>query len=245
MKSKSMSATAFQTELFQPGAEIFDFIVQSLKSAGHVLQDGMILAVTSKIISLAENRRLPLDSISKAALVQRESDVYLGEIGYGCHLTVKHGLLIPSAGIDESNSKDAFYILYPEDPYKSARELHKLLCAHYKIQNLGIILTDSHTTPLRRGVTGIALSYWGMRGTRNLIGRPDLYGRPLKMTQINVVDAVASAAVFVMGEADERQPIAIIQGVDAEFTHESDPSEVTIPIEEDLYGPLLKSIGKS
>jgi F420-0:gamma-glutamyl ligase len=237
----SISATAVKTDLFEPEMDLFEFIVKNLGDA-YKPKEGSILAITSKILSLAEDRRVSVKSTDKGELVRREADTYLGEIGYGCHLTIKHGLFIPSAGIDESNSNDGSYILYPEAPYQTARSLHKRLREHFGIRRLGVIITDSHTTPLRRGVTGIALAYWGIKGTRNLIGRPDLFGRPLKMTQINLADAVATAAVFVMGEADERQPLAVVHGVDAEFVEETDPTEIQIPMEEDLYAPLFSAI---
>jgi F420-0:gamma-glutamyl ligase len=222
----SISATAVKTDLFEPGMDLFEFIVKNLGEA-HKPKDGSILAITSKILSLAEDRRVSVKSTDKGDLVRREADTYLGEIGYGCHLTIKHGLFIPSAGIDESNSNDGSYILYPENPYQTARSLQKRLREHFGIRRLGVIITDSHTTPLRRGVTGIALAYWGIKGTRNLI---------------NLADAVATAAVFVMGEADERRPLAVVHGVDAEFVEETDPTEIQIPMEEDLYAPLFSAI---
>lgn len=72
-------------------------------------------------------------------------------------------------------------------------------------------MTDSHTTPLRRGVTGIALSYWGFQGVESFVGTKDLYGRALKMTHVNFADALASAAVLMMGEANESCPLAMLR----------------------------------
>lgn len=204
-----------------------------------------MIAVTSKIVSLAEDRVVARDSIQKTDLVIRESDVYLGEVGYGCHLTVKHGLLIPSAGIDESNSESGDYILYPIDPWGSARRLYDVLSARWGITRLGVILTDSHTTPLRRGVTGVALAYFGIRGVRSFVGHPDIFGRSLEMTSVNRADALAAAAVLVMGEADEQSPLAIIEDAQVEFDVRGDRGEVQIPLDEDLYGPVLKPAFRS
>jgi dihydrofolate synthase / folylpolyglutamate synthase len=103
------------------------------------------------------------------------------------------------------------------------------------------VLTDSRTMPLRRGVTGIALSYWGFRALRNLIGRPDIFGRPMKMTQMNLADGIAGAAVMMMGEADERTPLAVVHGMELEFTPVISPDEIGIAYEEDLYYPVLKA----
>ena len=238
MKANSYQVSAIGTDLLQPGQNLGEFVARHL-TGDYTPRDGLVLAVTSKIVSLAEGRLVPTASITKKELVQKEADVYLGDIGYGCYLTIKHGLLIPSAGIDESNSGGTQYILYPEKPFESARLLHRSLSEEFGIKNLGIILTDSHTTPLRRGVTGIALAYWGMRGVRNLVGKPDLFGKPLQYTRVNIVDALAAAAVLAMGEADERRPLALIEGADVEFVSNTDPKEVEIPLEEDLYRPML------
>jgi len=223
------------TRIFKLGENIFDFIYEYIEPL-----ENDVIVITSKIVSLAENRTIPLDEVDKTSLVQKESDIYIGEMGYGCHLTVKHGLLIPSAGIDESNADGSHYILFPEDPFKSAEEIWKAIKQRWSLENLGIIISDSHTSPLRRGVTGIALSHWGMRGVKNMIGKQDLFGRQLKMTQINVADALATAAVFAMGEANEGIPLAIVRGSDVEFVANTDKNECKIPIEEDLYAPLLK-----
>ncbi len=201
----------------------------------------MVVAITSKIVSLAENRLVARESVSKADLVRRESDRFYGEIGHGCFLTVKHGLLIASAGIDESNSAGGEYILYPEDPYRSARELWTQLREIWNVNELAVVLTDSRTMPLRRGVTGISLSYWGFRALRNLVGQPDIFGREMRMTQMNLADGIAGAAVMMMGEAAEQTPIALIEGMDLEFTPSIPPDEIGIPYEEDLYYPVLKA----
>ena len=96
----------------------------------------------------------------------------------------------------------------------------------------------NHSTDGGLGLTGIALAHAGFRGVRSLVGAPDLFGRPLRMTQVNVVDAIASAAVLAMGEGSERCPLAIIQSSEVEFCEAVD--SVHIPIEEDIYGPLLR-----
>lgn len=181
--------------------------------------------------------------ITKADLVKKESDQYLGEIGYGVHLSIKHGLLIPSAGIDESNTEGDYYILYPQRPYHSAQLLWKTLTHHYKVKNLGILITDSHTHALRRGVTGIGLSYWGFEGTKNLIGEKDLFGREFKMTHVNYVDGLSAAAVLMMGEGTSAHPLALIENAPVVFTDKViDPKEIEISIKDDLYAPLIQSL---
>ena len=204
----------------------------------------MVLAVTSKIVSLAENRIVAKSSIEKKDLIEKEADENLGEVGFGCYLTIKQGLFIPSAGIDESNSENGDYILYPENPFLSAENLWKELRNKWKINNLGIIITDSHTTPLRRGVTGIALSYWGFQGLRDMVGSPDLFGRKLQMTTVNLADSLATAATVMMGEANECRPLALLSAPDIQFKEQIDPSEVRMNLAHDLYYPFFKHLLK-
>ncbi len=232
-----IEARALPTRILRVGEDLADFVLEHLRDAE--VKEDTVLAVTSKIVSLAEGALVPTDSIGKAELVERESDVFLGPAAYGTFLTVKDGLFIPSAGIDESNAEGAFYILYPRDAYASARALGERLRRELGLKRLGVILTDSHTQPLRRGVTGIGLSHWGFKATRTLIGEPDLFGRALKMTYVNVLDSLSVTAVYAMGEAAEARPLALVRADGVEFTDSGDASEIRIPPEEDIYWPVL------
>lgn len=237
---KSLTVTPIKTEIFRAGNGLLEFVATQIPV--NLIREKMILVVTSKIVSLAENRVVKKSAIDKKSLVERESDHYLGEIGYGCHLTVKHGLLIPSAGIDESNSADGHYILFPEDPTASARALWAGLRERWNLRELGVLMTDSHTSPLRLGVTGVGLAYWGFSGIKDLVGQNDLFGRALVMTKINFVDSLSAAAVVMMGEADDRQPLAVLHGAEVAFRDEIDPSEISMGLEKDLYYPILEPL---
>ena len=235
--SSDFRVTALHTDLFSAGRDLVDFIVSSVPREW--VAEKMILAITSKILSLAEGAVVPRSEIGKSALIHREADAVLGETLYGVVLTIKHGLLLPSAGIDESNSVNGDFILFPKDPYASAQRLHSALRKIWGIHELGILITDSHTQPLRKGVTGIGLAHWGFRATRDLVGETDLFGREIKMTHVNVLDALAAAAVYQMGEVAECRPLALLYGSGVEFTESSSAEEITIAREDDLYGHLF------
>jgi F420-0:gamma-glutamyl ligase len=239
MTAPALSVAPIRTRVFHPGEPLAPFALQALRAAGPL--DGRILAVTSKIVALAENRIVPHAQLPKPELVRREADVMLDEVVPGIFLTVKHGIVIPSAGIDESNAEGDFYILYPEDPFRSARELCARLRRELDTERLGVVLTDSHLTPLRAGVTGISLAHAGFRGVRDRVGAADLFGRPLAYTRVNVADALAAAAVIAMGEAAEACPLALIE-TDVEFTgaDEDLSDECRMPIRTDLFGRWLR-----
>lgn len=230
------------TDIFHLGENLHAFILKALEK--HPLKERSILAVTSKIVSLSESRVEPLaNGLDKVELVKREADYYLGEGAYGTHLTIKEGLFIASSGIDVSNAEKEFYILYPKDPYQSAKNLYLFLKKEFQLSELGILITDSHTQPLRRGVTGVGLAYWGFRGVKNMVGEDDLFQKPLKFTCVNVLDALASSACFMMGEGNERSPLVLIYEAPVSFLEkesESDRKSLSIPPEEDLYFPFYK-----
>ncbi len=223
------------TDIFSEGESLINFII---KHAEGKLKEKSVLAITSKIVSLAENCTLNKEGIDKKKLIQKESERYLGEIGYGCHLTIKHGLLVPSAGIDESNSVDNKYILYPKNPFASAEKICREVKKKFSLNDFGVIITDSRTFPLRKGVIGVALAYSGFKALKSLIGKEDLFGRPLRITTINLVDALAASAVLLMGEGAERCPLVGLYETPVVFTNKTDKTELAISVEEDLYKPL-------
>lgn len=213
----------------------------------HELKGGSVLAITSKVVSICEGRLVKESDIDKAKLTEKESQYYLPpeHSSYGITLTITDGILIPTAGIDSSNG-DGHYILWPEDSQATANQIRSYLRKRFGVDKAGVIITDSKTTPLRRGTTGIALAHSGFAALNEYVGTPDLFGRDMQVTQANVMDGLASAAVAVMGEGSECTPLAII--TEAEFVQfqENDPTpdeldRLKIPLEEDLYTPLIKT----
>lgn len=204
-----------------------------------------IIVVTSKIVSLCEGRVVKIGEADKDELIKQESEQFIPAdmSPLRVTLTVTRNLLVPSAGIDESNG-NGYYILWPKDPHASAVAIRSYFANKHRVDDLGVLITDSRTTPMRWGTTGIALSYSGFAGLNDFIGQPDLFGRKMEMTMINVADGLAAAAVLAMGETNEQTPVALI--TDAEFVH-FDAGKPTateletwqIPMNIDLYGPLL------
>ena len=236
-----MKIEAIKTSLFKPKKESLEnFIIRHIRKR---VKEKSILSVTSKIVSLSEKRTISKKPISKEQLVKKEGDYYLGSTSHGVHLSIHQGILLPSAGIDESNSPNNGYILYPKNPFESANVLLGNLKKNLNIKNLGLILTDSITLPLRKGVVGIALSYSGFHPVKNLIGTPDLFNKPLKMTYVNLVDPMAQACVLLMGEGNEKKPLAIIENPPVKFSNKpSNKKSISIPTKEDLFYCLYKNI---
>lgn len=210
------------------------------------IPDGSILVVTSKIVAITEGRVVAKDKISKEELIKQEASYYLpmAQSRYSVTLTIKNKTLIPTAGIDESNA-DNHYVLWPADSQKTANKLRAYLREKYRLSKFGVIITDSKTTPLRRGTTGIALAHSGFSALKNYVGQPDIFGVPMKVTQASMIDGLAAAAVLVMGEGAEQTPLALIEELDFIDWQTDDPSQeelsqLAIDLNDDLYAQLLK-----
>lgn len=219
----------------------YEVIFASLKN----LHNTDILAISSKVVSLSEAQVASKAKISRDDLIISQAERYIprdkipGRQGI---LTVKNHALTIAAGVDEF---DGSYVLWSEDPQASARRIWKFLKKKFRLKKLGVIITDSHTVPLRRGLVGFALGYYGFAPLRTYAGRKNLFGRKMKITQANLADGLASAAVVVMGEGGERTPLAVISGVEGiRFINKAyqtgNPLErFEVPLKEDLFYPLL------
>lgn len=235
----TVKVTPFKTRVFKERENLAAFVTRYIPK----LRNSSILVVTSKIVALAEGAVAAAStSRAKDALIRAESDWQLQ--AKGGKVTLKDGLLMWNAGIDESNAKGNS-VLLPADSFASAQKLREVLTRKYKVKKLGIIISDSRVMPLRAGVVGIALGYAGFKGVRDYRGKKDMFGRKLKFTQTDVADSLATAAALVMGEGSEQQPLAIIEDAPVEFVNRINKKELLIPMKDDMYAPLFRSVGRN
>ena len=209
------------------------------------VKDGDVVALTSKVLSILQGRLVPIDGVSRQDLIIQEADAYLAPTK-SVTLTLKEGVLIPWAGIDESNAFGS-YVLYPLDIPQAMERIWMHLKTKHQLKALGVILTDSRSTPLRRGTTGVCLGWCGFDPLYSYIGQQDLDGRPLQTTQSNLADGLAAAAVLAMGEGSEQTPLAILKDIPhITFLNRTptpkERSQFQLSMDEDLYGSLLKSV---
>jgi F420-0:gamma-glutamyl ligase len=196
--------------------------------------------VTSKIVALAEGRFMAkADLKTKAKLIRQESDWAVPT--KHVWLTIKEGQFMASAGIDESNAHGKM-ILLPQNSFQTAAAIRNHFKKKYHLENLGVIITDSHCLPLRAGIVGMAVGYAGFQGIKDYRGTPDLFGRKLKISQVDIADSLATAAVLMMGEGREQQPLAIITAAPVKFRNKINRRELKITLQTDLFYPLLKKV---
>lgn len=244
-----MRLFSLKTPTIVPGNTLTTVVAEAVASLpNQTLPERSVLAVTSKVVSICEGRLIPLAEANKHELVRQEAEYYLEPHSskYGVMLTIKDGVLAVTAGIDESNVQDA-YVLYPKNPWESARLLWEFLRTTYGLKEVGVIITDSTSFPLRWGVVGRSLSFCGFRGLNSRIGEKDLFGREIQMTQVNVAEGLAGAAVFAMGEVAESTPLCVLSDIphivfNQTPTTQEEIKNLTISLEDDVYGPLLTSV---
>ena len=218
-----------------------------LDSAVTDLAEGSVVAVTSKVVSLCEGRVVPAAQTTKAELVAQEAEWSLADPRPGgFRFTITHSTLIPSSGIDESNG-DGHFVLWPADPQASANAARRHLRTRFGLRRVGVVITDSTCSPLRRGTSGIYLAHSGFRATNSYIDRPDLFGRRLRVSEANIAGGLAAAAVVAMGEGAERTPICVLDELELVRFQPRDPSagelaDLRISPEEDLFGPFLGAV---
>lgn len=231
-----MKIKAIRTQIFREGDDLMHFIMRRVKR----LPEKSVLAITSKIVALAERRTSSLTSErAKERLIKQESQ-WAAKTRW-TWLTIKDNAVMSSAGIDESNA-DGKLVLLPKDSFAAARDLRRKLKNHYRVKRLGVLITDSRLMPLRAGIVGIALGYAGIRGIRDYRGTPDLFGRTLKMSRVDIADGLATAAVIEMGEGAEQRPLAIITDAYIDFTDRIDRQELLMDFRDDVYLPLFENV---
>lgn len=237
-----MEVYPIHTDIITPKQTIFQVLDQYIQT----FEEKSILAITSKVISICENRIVSKATVSsKKNLIMQEADYYL-ESEQEYLLTIKDNILIPSAGIDESNGDD-HYILYPISAFTSAAQIWAYLGDKFGVKECGVIITDSRTEPLRRGVVGVCLAWCGFRPLHSYVGAPDIFGRKMNVSMANHVDALAAAGVFMMGEGGEKVPMVVIKNTPQVVFLDGPPDQaekdmLSIPMEEDIYAPLLRSV---
>lgn len=230
MRSLTLTAVESLPEI-QPGDDLAELILAALDREGLALAAGDVVAVAQKIVSKSEGRRVALASVTPspravelAAVTHKDPrliELVLSESREVLRakkdvIIVEHrlGYVMANAGIDQSNVEqgDASALLLPLDPDASCERLRVALREATGI-DCGVLVNDSFGRAWRNGTVGVALGVAGLPGLLDLRGRPDRFGRPLRITQVGLADEIAAAASLVMGQGDEGSPVVLARGV--------------------------------
>ena len=197
----------------QPGADLVGLIA----AAAPWLRDGDILVVTSKIVSKAEGRLVdvptsgPEREAAREEILAAETARPVARRGHTVIVQTHHGFVMASAGIDASNVDRSQLVLLPKDPDATARALRSGFRERFAL-DVAVIVSDTMGRPWRNGLVDVALGAAGIDALLDHRGQIDPYGNELHITQMAVVDELASAAELVKGKRDQ-VPVAVVRGL--------------------------------
>ena len=212
----------------RPGDSVAEKLLEALKHQELSLVRGDILVVKHKIVSKAEGQLVPLNTVKPSAalrawarrhhldarvtqlalaqskrIVRRKRTVLITE--------TRHGLVCANSGVDVSNVDGGRHaLLLPEDPDRSAAQLHRELKKRLRL-SIPVLITDTFGRPWREGLTEAAIGVAGMKPLHDDRGRRDPHGYQLRVSVDAVADELACAAGLVCGKLT-RTPACIIRG---------------------------------
>jgi coenzyme F420-0:L-glutamate ligase/coenzyme F420-1:gamma-L-glutamate ligase len=240
--------------LIQPGDDLAGLLCRQCAASGIALRDGDVVVVAQKVVSKAENRFVELTTVKPSAeavtIAQtvlkdpRLVEVVLSQsrrvVRCAPHaLIVEHklGLVMANAGVDQSNVGSPpcseRVLLLSEDPDASAARLRAAIHACVGA-DVAVVINDSFGRAWRLGTVGVAIGAAGLPSLDDRRGKPDLFGRSLKVTVIGFADEIAAAASLVMGQGDEGRPVVVLRGLVWSGTP-TPASAVCRPVTEDLF----------
>jgi coenzyme F420-0:L-glutamate ligase len=246
-----MELFSLKLPLIRINDPLLKIIISEIEKQGKSLKEGDVVVIAEKVIATSQGRvvkLLDVKEISKKAkelaklydmdehyveLILQESSMIIGGMRHVI-LAKVNNFLIANAGIDQSNAGPDQVVLLPSNLKEVVWEYRDVLKQKFNLKELGVIIADSRVQPLRKGTIGIAIATAGFEPIEDLIGHPDLFNRPMEITTRAVADDLASAAQFLLNEADQRTPVVIIRESNIVFTEEPKTTPEMAP-EECLY----------
>jgi coenzyme F420-0:L-glutamate ligase / coenzyme F420-1:gamma-L-glutamate ligase len=231
MQTRTVTYTALSgIPLIEPDDDLATIIADAVDAAEIIPQPGDTLVIAQKIVSKAEDRYVDLAEVTPtaralelAAVTHKDPrlvEVILAESTdvlrqHKDILIVAHrlGFVMANAGVDQSNIEGSDRVLLlPENPDASCIALKAAFDRTFGV-DVAVVINDSFGRAWRNGVVGVALGAAGLPALHNLIGAPDLFGRPMRVTEVAIADELASAASLLMGQADEGTPVVHVRGL--------------------------------
>ncbi|MCK6630357.1 MAG: coenzyme F420-0:L-glutamate ligase [Anaerolineae bacterium] len=239
--------------LIRSGDDLAALIGEASEKVGLTLMDSDIVVVAQKIVSKAEGRFVRLSEVTPSAealtLAQitgkpaEQVEVILWDTAEIIRaqkdlLIVQHklGFISANAGIDHSNVSDEPGVLLrlPADPDASARAIRRRL-AELTGAAPPTLIIDSHGRAWRFGTVGVAIGVSGLAPVQDLRGVPDLFGEPLRHTDVGFTDQIAAAASLLMGQAAEGCPVVIVRGLPFTLNEHAKASDALRPKHLDVF----------
>jgi coenzyme F420-0:L-glutamate ligase / coenzyme F420-1:gamma-L-glutamate ligase len=189
-----------------PGDRLYDLILHSTISQKIKLNDGDIVVIAQKIVSKAESQIVPLNSLVPSDFALRLAKAS-GKDPRVTELILRQSksIIRVSNGVIITETK------------------HGFVCANAGIDQSNIMDSDQNALLLPDDPDASAKQIMKM-----------LRKKTLKVTEIAIVDELASAAELVMGKSI-CVPIAIVRGYDYKKSENSSINELIRAKEKDLF----------
>jgi coenzyme F420-0:L-glutamate ligase/coenzyme F420-1:gamma-L-glutamate ligase len=216
--------------LVKPNDDLPQLILDAMKAENMELNDGDIIVVSQKIVSKADGLLVDISEIKphrRSRLISRRTrkDPRLIEVilrdsakvlradSQALVVRRKDGFVCLNAGVDKSNVRGrTVYSRLPENADDSAKELRGQI-EKLSGRSVGVIVADTYSRPFRVGQVEFAIGISGIEPIVDYRGQKDLFGYELRYKFIALADEIAAAAELVMGQGNERVPVAIIRGL--------------------------------
>lgn len=217
--------------LIKDGDDLPAIVLKCAGEAGIHFEDGDVLVVTSKIVSKAEGRIVPLTSVQPSEkareiagksgkdarvveLMMQESQILNVESGV-VETLHRLGFICTSGGVDRANTakpEEEKVSLLPVNPDESARRISDAI-AHTTGKRVGVVINDSLGIRYRAGSVGLAIGVAAMpailKGAEDEV---DLYGKK-RNVNISFADEIAAAGSLLMGQSRAGLPVILIRGL--------------------------------
>jgi coenzyme F420-0:L-glutamate ligase/coenzyme F420-1:gamma-L-glutamate ligase len=243
----------YNIPLIKPGADLAWLIFKASQKVGLSLTSHDIVVVTQKVISKIEERFVHLAEVTPSTqayeLAERTAKppalvevilwdtIRIVRAQPGLLIVeTRQGFICANAGVDSSNvtGTDDVVLRLPADPDFSARHLRWCLSELTGAYS-PILIIDSQGRPWRKGIVGQVIGLSGLAPIQDLRGTPDLFGRPLRYTEVGLADQIAAAATLVMGQAAEGCPVVIVRGLRFALDEQAKGSDALRPPNQDLF----------
>ncbi len=219
--------------LVREGDNLCEIVLAAVAHSGERLCNGDVLVLAQKIVSKVRGRYVDLRSITPSArahelsrtvekdarlieLILQESTEVVRVRRDVIIVTHRLGFVMANAGIDFSNvdggANAHTALLLPENPDAECAQLRGELKDKTGL-DIGVVMNDSHGRAWRNGTVGVAIGASGVQTLADMRGKPDLYGRAFRITQVGIADEIAAAASLLMGQSDEGLPAVVIRGL--------------------------------
>ena len=219
--------------IVEKGDDISALLLSTMKKTNTGFLEGDILVVSHTIVSIIEgnvytlSEVVPSEKAKQIAMNSEHSEKHVEVALQEASVVIREepilvtktrqGIITDFSGVDESNAPLGTLITLPKDSDATASKIYDAISreAGFKIP---VIISDTQGRPWRRGAVNLALGVAGMSPFIVNKGKSDIHGNVLRSSLVCVADEIAACAELVIGQADEKIPIAIVRGIVFEGT---------------------------